>query len=467
MKEWRSFHESEPHLMGSKHEPLHWDKTGLRAHLTTHARGFRHFSRDLAAKAMAWTRALITRFRFTPPPTRRSRQGLRTISPDLISKARDDTGGQITGIGLTFLGTTAFCLLSLLSPDSALLGGSEKINVPLAGPVSFFGFMLLGPIVLIMLRVYLQIYVEHNERLERLAQRMPVVRAPNLVPLKNPLIQISSGLIFYLLLPLAMLLFAWKAAVFPAWGSGLLCIAVGVTASHIMLPLNKLSRRSKALLSVGAAILAGGVMLDFRPRRHFDLYHANLSGQWLSGDNLSSADLRYANLTRANLTTADLSKADLSNADLSHANMSGATLSGTTMISATLRGATLRGATLRNASLNFANLSNANLSVADLTGAAMISTTLSGADLSSADLNGAKLNGADLTRAKLELTKLHRAILTIADLRDANLFDANLTCADLTGAKNLTQKQLVGACGDPATKLPEGLTVEPCLSRGR
>src|SRR4029077_14929137 len=107
---------------------------------------------------------------------------------------------------LTFLGTTAFCLLSLLSPDSALLGvGSEKtnaINVPFAGPVSFFGFMLLGPAVLIVLRVYLQIYVEHSERLGRIARSMSIVRSPMLVPLQNPLLRYFSGLIFYLLLPL-------------------------------------------------------------------------------------------------------------------------------------------------------------------------------------------------------------------------------------------------------------------------
>ena len=133
-------------------------------------------------------------------------------------------------IGLTFLGTTAFCLLSLLSPDSALLGGSERINVPFAGPVSFFGFMLLGPAVLIGLRVYLQIYVEHSERLERLARSMSIARAPMLVPLQNPLIRYFSGLIFYLLLPLTMLLFAWKAAVFPAWGSGLLRTSTKLTA---------------------------------------------------------------------------------------------------------------------------------------------------------------------------------------------------------------------------------------------
>jgi hypothetical protein len=59
-----------------------------------------------------------------------------------------------------------------------------------------------------------------------------IVRAPTLVPLENSLIRLFNGLIFYLLLPLAMTLFAWKAAVFPAWGSALLCVAVGVIASH-------------------------------------------------------------------------------------------------------------------------------------------------------------------------------------------------------------------------------------------
>ena len=96
------------------------------------------------------------------PRSTSRRQGLRKLSPDLISKARDETATQVTRVGLTFLGTAAFCLLSLLSPDSALLGGNEKINVPGAGPVSFSGFMLLGPAVLIVLRVYLQIYVDHS-----------------------------------------------------------------------------------------------------------------------------------------------------------------------------------------------------------------------------------------------------------------------------------------------------------------
>src|SRR5262249_52512099 len=178
----------------------------------------------------------IVEFLSIKPRLASRHQGLRKVSPDLISKARDETATQVTRIGLTFLGTAAFCLLSLLTPDSALLGGSEKINVPFAGPVSFFGFMLLGPAVLIALRVYLQIYVEHSDRLNRLARSVSIVRAPTLVLLRNPLIRVFSGLTFYLLLPVAMMLFAWKAAVFPAWGSGLLCVATGVVVSHVRLP---------------------------------------------------------------------------------------------------------------------------------------------------------------------------------------------------------------------------------------
>src|SRR5262249_25231907 len=133
------------------------------------------------------------------PRSTRRHQGLRKLSPNLISKASEETATQVTRVGLTFLGTTAFCLLSLLSPDSAVLGDSERINVPLAGPVSFIGFMLLGPAVLIVLRVYLQIYVEHSDRLDRLARSMSAVRAPTLVPLQNLLIRLFSGLVFYTL----------------------------------------------------------------------------------------------------------------------------------------------------------------------------------------------------------------------------------------------------------------------------
>jgi hypothetical protein len=339
-------------------------------------------------------------------------------SSHLISSARakDETATQVTRIGLTFLGTTAFCLLSLLSPDSALVGGSERINVPLAGPVSFFGFMLLGPAVLIVLRAYLQIYVEHSDRLDRLARSVQLVRAPTLVPLKNSLIRILSAFTFYVLLPVAMMLFAWKAAVFPVWGAALSTVAVAVIASHLMLASSRFSWRERGALSVSAAIIAGGVLLYFGPpRRPLDLYHANLSGQWLVGYDLRKPNLNFANLRDANLTSA---------------NLSGAKLFKT-------------------------NLSGANLSAADLSGAVPIRANLNGAILINANLRGADLISANLTGADL----LH------ADLRGAHLFEANLSGANLDDAQNLTQEQLDKGCGNEQTKLPDGLTLKRCTDR--
>src|SRR5262249_19935852 len=230
------------------------------------------------------------------------RQGLRKLSPDLISKARDETATQVTRVGLTFLGTAAFCLLSLLSPDTALLGDSEKINVPLAGPVSFMGFMVLGPLVLIVLRVYLQIYVEHSDRLDRLARSLSVVRAPTFVPLQNHLIRLFSGFVFYVLLPLTMLLFTWKAAVFPAWGSALFGVSIAVIPSHVGLLFSKFSWGRSGMLSVSAGILgatffAAGATFDNSPfHRGFVLYRANLSGQSLAREDLRRANLIFANL---------------------------------------------------------------------------------------------------------------------------------------------------------------------------
>jgi len=362
----------------------------------------------------------------------RRHQGLRTLSADLVDKASDETDEQVVRLMLAFVGVAAFCLLSLASPDSGLLTGNEKLNVPGAGPVSFFGFMLLGPAILIVLRIYLQIYVEHSTRLDRIAQRMPVVRAPTLVPLKNPLILGFSALTFYLLLPVTMLFFAWKAAVFPTWGSGLLCVAAGAIASHATLPLRGVSWRTRALLSMGVAILAGGAILHFGPlRRPFDLYRANLSAASLRG-----YDLRGANLTDCNLTDGNLHYADLSGAQLINAKL----------IKADLRGAHLSGA----------DLSGADLSGADLTGA-----RLNDGDLQYADLSGANLQYANLIKANLRGAQLNHAGLSDADLSGADLSFADLSGAYLKGAKLDGQQQLNGACGADA-KLPPGLTLKPC-----
>ena len=357
-----------------------------------------------------------------PSSAGRHRPGLRKLSADQIGKAINETEKQVNSIMLAFIGAAAFCVLSLLTPDSALLGGSDEVTVPLAGPVSFIGFIIIGPAVLVVLRVYLQIYIEHGKRLARIARLVAAKRDPILLSSQNGFLRIAFALALFLLLPLTLLMFARKAAVFPAWGAGLLCVAAAVIAGHAMLPLHRFSWRSRALLSLSVAILAGGAMLGLgSPRRSFALLRANLSDQELAGDDLSGADLSFANLSGADLAGADLRGAVLIIAKLS-------------------------GAWLGQAKLNGANLGLANLS---------------GADLNGADLSGAQLNAADLTGAYLMGASLSRANLRSADLRDANLFDAQLIGADLSGARNLTQAQLDNACGT-GVQLPPGLTLKPC-----
>jgi uncharacterized protein YjbI with pentapeptide repeats len=420
----------------------------------------------------------------SPPLTGRKRRDLRKPSPDLISKARDETATQVTRLGLTFVGTAAFCLLSLLSPDSALLGGSEKINVPFAGPVSFFGFMLLGPVVLIALRVYLQIYVEHSARLDQLARSVSPVRAPNLLPLQNSLVRIISGLIFYALLPVAMVLFTWKAAVFRDWGVFLFGVAVAVITSHVlMLFPSRLSWRKKALswrrkaaLSVIVAYSAALLVGRYVPlERRLDLYRANLSDHWLKGEQLFEANLSGANLTRANLSDAYLGSANLSYAGLIDANVTDAFL-----VRANLFHANLSGANLSDAFMWWGYLTEANMTGAKLSGTRLFGAELTDANMTGAKLSGAGLHDANLTRTNLSHAELHGAYLGGADLDGADLSGADLSGANLTDvtmitpnklvtssgdAKNLTQTQLDKACGNADTKLPNGLTLKLCPTK--
>jgi uncharacterized protein YjbI with pentapeptide repeats len=314
--------------------------------------------------------------------------------------------------------------------------------------------MLLGPTVLITLRVYLQIYVEHGNRLGRLARLVPIVRAPNLIPLQNALIRPLSGVIFYMLLPVAMMLFAWKAAVFPVWGSVLLGVAVAVILSHLLLRFPKFSWRLKGLVTVSAAaVIAGTVILGFGPpHRSFSLSRSNLSGQRLIGEDFHKADL----------SMADLTNAELINAKLTDANLTAATLRGAQLASADLSGADLRFADLRDAHLEEANGTKASLSNANMANVHWLSGKLRGADLNNAILRGADLSYADLIGATLIGATLSGAQLGNADLGGADLRGTALNDVNLILAKNLTSAQMDGACGNANTKLPEGLTLRPC-----
>jgi uncharacterized protein YjbI with pentapeptide repeats len=389
-------------------------------------------------KHLAWLPGVAAwnAWREKDPLQRSKRQGLCKLPPDAIVKARDDTAAQINRILITFVGTVLFCVLSLLTPDSALLTGGEKLNLPGAGPVSFFGFMLLGPLVLFVLRGYLQIYVDHRRRLDRVTQSIPTARRTSiLTPDTNPAIRSFRGFTLYLLLPLAMLAFWWKAAVFAAWGFTFPIFVTCASAGSLASLFPRRPRRLRAAISLGVIILGVVVTLSFGPfTRPFSLFRANLADQWLVDTNLAGAFLARANLERAALNDADLSNADLSHANLANADLRGAKLSGANFMFANLVGAQFYTADGDGANFNSANLTNAELLTSNFNGANFAAAKLTGADLRGAKFTGARFFGADLTNAQLDEANLTGANFVFAKLTGAKFAGANLRGANLGSA---------------------------------
>ncbi len=145
----------------------------------------------------------------------------------------------------------------------------------------------------------------------------------------------------------------------------------------------------------------------------------------------------------------------------------GTNLQGANLVNANLRLAILTNANLQEANLYQANLQGANLINANLQRANLFDATLQGALLLGANLQGANLTNANLQEASLVEANLQGADLSNANLQGAVLRNATLQGADLPIVLGLTQEQLDEACGDAETRLPSGLTIDPCRAGRR
>ena len=104
-----------------------------------------------------------------------------------------------------------------------------------------------------------------------------------------------------------------------------------------------------------------------------------------------------------------------------------------------------------NFSLSGFNFSNTNLAGANLQSANLEDSNLEGVNLEDANLKDVKLEGANLQGANLQGANLIDATLIDvyfpgANLEGANLYGANLYGANLEVTKDLTKKQIKGAC---------------------
>ncbi len=198
-----------------------------------------------------------------------------------------------------------------------------------------------------------------------------------------------------------------------------------------------------------------------------DLFGANLTGANLDhadlrNANLELAILRFARLRNADLRGANLQRADLTGAELQDAKLRVANMQEAILKNATLTRANLVGARLRKANLEKAGLTKAIVRLADLQEANLREANLLEADFGGANLQGVKLSGAELKNANFNSANLQQADLREAKMAGVNLSRAKLQGADLRRVIGLTQGQLDEACGSEETRLPDGLTIEPC-----
>lgn len=336
-----------------------------------------------------------------------------------LKAAIRETSKNITKLLTTLVGLSLFSILALGTPDQSLLGASGTLTVPLAGSIPFKTFILLGPAVILAVRLYLYAYVNHWIALELIRQQKNFSRPVEITPLQHPLLRLFTAPLLYLLVPFMLVLFAWKGAAIPVWGSiSWLLAALGV-ALHVNLLLvrNPLPFLPLPAVMTVLSLLLGAIIVYILVapdtfRRRLQLSRADLSKQSFIRQDFRKANLEYSNLSDSQLVSADLRGADLSKS-------------------------VLRGVNFVMADLRQANLYKANLENADLLGA-----KLDGADFNNATLVGARLAGARLIEANLIEADLTRANLQRANLEGTKLFLSNLSRADLRNVVNLTCNQL-------------------------
>jgi uncharacterized protein YjbI with pentapeptide repeats len=402
---------------------------------------------------------------------------------DVVREAHKQYSETINKTMLALLGVVFFCLLTTVgSPDKLLLAADSIIKVPFAdAPMSFLGFIIVAPSLLIVLAIYLHVFYDYWLACERERQYInqhlipPIESIPTLFSFPEAVPRILTGLIFYWLVPLVLATITWKAWALPDMGRPLTYVSGVVTVVLVYLQIRRRpdnQRQWWTFLHCIIVILIIGLMVraTFNPQsfhRPLNLFRAALPKAWLAGINmrhvfavladleaadlrgadLQGANLREAKLQGANLQGADLREANLQGADLQRANLERAKLQGVKLQRADLQGANLQGAKLQGANLERANLQGANLQGADLREAKLQANlqiylhgdrrefaNLQGADLQRANLERANLDGAILQRADLQGAYLQGAYLQEADLREAKLQGADLTAARLQRA---------------------------------
>ena len=166
---------------------------------------------------------------------------------DVVREAHKQYSETLNRTMLALLGVAFFCLLTALgSPDKLLLEADSKIKVPFAdAPLSFFGFIVVAPFLLIVLLIYLHIFygfwIACEWERQYINQRLipPIEGIPTLFSLPATAPRVLTGFIFYWLVPLVLGVITWKAWAFPAMGRPLTYVSGVVIVALVLLQLRR------------------------------------------------------------------------------------------------------------------------------------------------------------------------------------------------------------------------------------
>jgi uncharacterized protein YjbI with pentapeptide repeats len=204
----------------------------------------------------------------------------------------------------------------------------------------------------------------------------------------------------------------------------------------------------------------------------FNVRTANLSGRRfryadLTGANLLGAQLKEADLTKADMTGVDFRKAKFWSVTAREAQFRGVNLVGATLFYVDLTGADFPGADLSKIEGSFVVLKKASLVWSKLREVFLVTTDFSEADLCGADLEGARIKFSNLEGARLDFSNLRFCDLDSTNLQKASLRGTKFSGANLAEAQGLETDQILQACGDEKTQLPQylvdaGVKLKPC-----
>ena len=117
----------------------------------------------------------------------------QSYTAEQIADGLNETAKTVNRLMLTLLGLGLFSLLAIAQPDAYLLNPAESVSVPTVGAASAKAVLIIGPLMLVAVRAYLQIYVDHWRNLDGIAMDRDI-RLPAVVsPMRHALLRLLIG----------------------------------------------------------------------------------------------------------------------------------------------------------------------------------------------------------------------------------------------------------------------------------